>query len=97
MSGSILYVAVFMSTDPISGPNNPGSQWVYGFIIGGVSMTVRTFSGFPEGTSFGIMMGNTFASLLDEIFPKKKKKKKATPKKTESSAQPQSSATAVNR
>ncbi|MDA3950416.1 MAG: RnfABCDGE type electron transport complex subunit D [Spirochaeta sp.] len=84
MSGSILYVAVFMSTDPISGPNNPGSQWVYGFIIGGVSMTVRTFSGFPEGTSFGNMMGNTFASLLDEIFPKKKKKKKAAPKKTTS-------------
>jgi len=84
MSGSILYVAVFMSTDPISGPNNPISQWVYGFIIGGVSMTVRTFSGFPEGTSFGIMIGNTFAALLDEIFPKKKKKKSAV-KKTKSS------------
>ena len=78
MSGSILYVAVFMSTDPISGPNNPGSQWVYGVIIGGVSIVIRCFSGFPEGTSFGIMMGNLFASLLDEIFPKKKKKKKPT-------------------
>ncbi len=80
MSGSILYVAVFMSTDPISGPNNPVAQWVYGFLIGGVSMTVRTFSGFPEGTSFGIMIGNTFSALLDEIFPKKKKKKKSAPK-----------------
>lgn len=88
MSGSILYVAVFMSTDPISGPNNPISQWVYGFIIGGVSMTVRTFSGFPEGTSFGIMIGNTFASLLDEIFPKKKKKKKAAPKKPAAKSEP---------
>ncbi len=75
MSGSILYVAVFMSTDPISGPNNPKAQWVYGFLIGGVSMTVRTFSGFPEGTSFGIMIGNTFSALLDELLPKKKKKK----------------------
>ena len=80
MSGSIMYVAVWMSTDPISGPNNPGAQCVYGFIIGGVSMTVRTFSGFPEGTSFGIMMGNVFSALLDEIFPKKKKKKKSAPK-----------------
>lgn len=84
MSGSIMYVAVWMSTDPISGPNNPGAQWVYGIIIGGVSMTVRTFSGFPEGTSFGIMMGNVFSALLDEIFPKKKKKKKAAPKKSSS-------------
>ncbi len=96
MSGSIMYVAVWMATDPISGPNNPGAQWVYGIIIGGVSMAVRTFSGFPEGTSFGIMMANVFSALLDEIFPKKKKKKKpqkattpkssATPEKKEATA-----------
>jgi Na+-transporting NADH:ubiquinone oxidoreductase subunit B len=86
MSGSIMYVTVWMSTDPISGPNNPGAQWAYGLIIGGVSMAVRTFSGFPEGTSFGIMMGNVFSSLLDEIFPKKKKKKKAAKKKPSSSS-----------
>jgi Na+-transporting NADH:ubiquinone oxidoreductase subunit B len=81
MSGSIMYVAVFMSTDPVSGPNNPGAQWAYGILIGGVSMTVRTFSGFPEGTSFGIMIANVFSALLDEIFPKKKKKKKASSSK----------------
>ncbi len=80
MSGSIMYVAVFMATDPVSGPNKPGAQWAYGILIGGVSMAVRTFSGFPEGTSFGIMIGNTFSALLDEIFPKKKKKKKTIKK-----------------
>lgn len=76
MSGSIMYVAVFMSTDPVSGPNRPLAQYLYGFLIGAVSMTIRTFSGFPEGTSFGIMMGNTFASLFDEWSPKPKKKAK---------------------
>ena len=83
MSGSILYVAVFMSTDPVSAPNNPRAQWVYGAIIGSVSMLVRTFAGFPEGTSFGVMMGNVFASFLDEIIPKppKKSKKKTQTKK----------------
>lgn len=81
MSGSILYVAVFMSTDPVSAPNKPGSQWIYGAIIGTVSMLVRTFSGFPEGTSFGVLMGNVFASLIDELMPKpkRKQKKKAAP------------------
>jgi Na+-transporting NADH:ubiquinone oxidoreductase subunit B len=81
MSGSILYVAVFMSTDPVSAPNKPGAQWVYGAIIGTVSMLVRTFSGFPEGTSFGVLMGNVFASLVDELMPKPKKKKKKAPPK----------------
>lgn len=80
MSGSIIFVSVWMATDPISGPNNPGAQFAYGFIIGGVTMAVRAFAGFPEGTSFGIMMGNVFSALLDEIFPKKKKKKKSAPK-----------------
>jgi Na+-transporting NADH:ubiquinone oxidoreductase subunit B len=73
MSGSILYVSVFMSTDPVSGPNKPGSQWLYGLIIGGTTVLIRVFAGFPEGTSFGVLLGNTFASLLDEIMPAKKK------------------------
>jgi len=84
MSGSILFVAVFMATDPITAPNKPLSQFAYGFLIGGIAMTIRTFSGFPEGTSFGLLIANTFASLLDEIFPKAKKK--AKPNVSESKA-----------
>jgi Na+-transporting NADH:ubiquinone oxidoreductase subunit B len=76
MSGSILYVSVFMATDPVSAPNKPASQWLYGLIIGGTTVLIRTFAGFPEGTSFGVLLGNTFASLLDEIMPKAKPKKK---------------------
>ena len=79
MSGSILFVSVFMATDPVSAPNKPLSQWVYGVIIGSVTVLVRVFAGFPEGTSFGILIGNTFASLLDEILPKAKPKKKKSP------------------
>ena len=76
MSGSILFVSVFMATDPVSAPNKPASQWIYGAIIGGVTVLIRTFAGFPEGTSFGVLIGNTFANLIDEIIPKKKAKKK---------------------
>ena len=75
-SGSLFYVAVFMSTDPVSGPNKPLAQFIYGIIIGSVTVLIRVFSGFPEGTSFGILIGNTFANLLDEISPAPKKKKK---------------------
>ncbi len=80
MSGSFLFVVVFYTTDPVSAPNKPAAQWMYGLLIGSVSMLIRTFSGFPEGTSFAILIGNTFASLLDEIAPSpRKKKKKARP------------------
>jgi Na+-transporting NADH:ubiquinone oxidoreductase subunit B len=67
MSGSLMYVTVFMTTDPVSAPNKPEAQWIYGVIIGTVTVLVRTFTNFPEGTSFGLMVGNTFASFLDEM------------------------------
>ena len=79
MSGSILFVSVFMATDPVSAPNKPAAQWLYGFIIGGTTVLIRIFAGFPEGTSFGVLLGNTFASLVDEIMPAAKKKKKKKP------------------
>jgi len=81
LSGSILYVAVFMATDPITAPNKPGAQWLYGIVIGSMVALVRTFSLFSEGTSFAILMANTFASLIDEWFTPKPKPKKEVAKK----------------
>ncbi len=74
MSGSLLFVAVFYATDPVSAPKRSGAQWLYGIIIGSTTVLVRTFSVFPEGTSFGILLGNTFASLLDHIVTRSKSK-----------------------
>ncbi len=72
LTGSIVFVAVFYATDPVSAPKKPGAQWLYGLLIGSTAVLVRTFSLFPEGTSFGIFLGNTFASLLDSFFGRKK-------------------------
>ena len=68
LSGSVLFVIVFMATDPVSAPKKNRAQILYGILIGTVTCLVRIFSLFPEGTSFGILMGNTFASLFDEWF-----------------------------
>lgn len=76
LSGSVLFVIVFMATDPVSAPKKNQAQIIYGILIGSVTCLVRTFSLFPEGTSFGVLMGNTFASLMDEWFTQKKGGKK---------------------
>jgi len=73
MAGSLIYAAVFMSTDPVSSPKKPISQHLYGIIIGALTVTIRVFAGFSEGVSFAILTANTFASLIDEIMPAKKK------------------------
>ena len=82
IAGSLFFVAVFYSTDPVSAPKQKASLWLYGIIIGSTTVLVRTFSLFPEGTSFGILLANTFASLLDNLVLKSKargtEEKKAT-------------------
>ncbi|TFG81837.1 MAG: NADH:ubiquinone oxidoreductase, Na translocating, B subunit [Spirochaetales bacterium] len=75
LAGSFLFVAVFMSTDPVSAPKKKGAQWAYGALIGTVIVIIRTFSLFPEGTSFAILIGNTFASLLDKLVTDATKRK----------------------
>lgn len=73
LSGSLFFVAVFMATDPISAPKKTISHWYYGVIIGVSGVIIRTFSLFPEGWSFAVLLGNTFAPLLDEVLKEKKK------------------------
>ena len=65
LAGSFLFVTVFMATDPVSAPKRQPSHYVYGALIGATVVIIRTFSAFPEGTSFAILFGNTFASLID--------------------------------
>lgn len=67
LAGSFLYVAVFMGTDPVSAPKKPASHWIYGALIGTTAIVIRTFSAFPEGTSFAVFVGNTFASMIDDF------------------------------
>jgi len=79
LSGSVLFVAVFMSTDPVSAPKRDLSQWIYGLLIGILSIVLRLYSAFPEGTSFALLLGNTFASLIDELTtPKAPQAKEAS-------------------
>lgn len=67
LAGSFVFVTVFMATDPVSAPKKPAAQLAYGLLIGAVIIIIRTFSLFSEGTSFALLLGNTFASLFDKI------------------------------
>lgn len=74
LAGSFLFVTVFMATDPVTAPKRPISHYVYGAMIGLVVVSIRTFSAFPEGTSFGIFFGNMFANMVDQSVDAFKKK-----------------------
>ncbi|MGD9818974.1 MAG: RnfABCDGE type electron transport complex subunit D [Desulfomonilaceae bacterium] len=77
LSGSLLFGAFFMVTEPVSGCVRPQAKLIYGFLIGCLWLVIRTFSGFPEATSFAILLGNTFGPLFDEAVTAMEKRKKS--------------------
>ncbi len=78
LSGSFLFAAVFMVTDPVSASQTTDlGRWIYGAIIGALTVLIRVFAGWPEGVTFAILFGNMFAPLIDYLIKEQKKKKKA--------------------
>lgn len=66
-AGGILFGAFFMATDPVTSPATNGGKWVYGIVIGVVTVLIRNLTGFVEGAMFAILLGNMAAPILDEI------------------------------
>ncbi len=67
LGGSAFGIA-FMTTDPISAPDLHGARWVYGFMIGALTVLIRVFNpAFPEGVMLAILFMNVFAPLLDHM------------------------------
>ena len=83
LSGGFLFGTVFMATDPISSPKTKGGKWIYGILIGIVTVIIRGYALFAGGIMFAILVGNTFAPIIDEgvRYYKKSKKEKESKKK----------------
>lgn len=64
--GGFAFGMVFMATDPVSAAMTNTGKWVYGALIGFMSIVVRSLNpAFPEGVMLSILFGNLFAPLID--------------------------------
>ncbi|MFD2698764.1 NADH:ubiquinone reductase (Na(+)-transporting) subunit B [Mesonia sediminis] len=64
--GSILFGAVYMATDPVSAAQTNKGKWIYGFLIGFISILIRVFNpAYPEGVFLAILLMNVFAPTID--------------------------------
>ena len=67
--GGFAFGAVFMATDPVSAAHTRQGQWIYGLLIGFLTVLVRVINpAFPEGIMLAILFGNVFAPAIDKIF-----------------------------
>ena len=68
---SILFGAVFMATDPVSASQTNKGKWIYGFLIGFISIMIRVFNpAYPEGVFLAILLMNVFAPTIDHYVVK---------------------------
>ncbi|PWL37742.1 NADH:ubiquinone reductase (Na(+)-transporting) subunit B [Flagellimonas aquimarina] len=64
--GGLAFGIVFMATDPVTGSQTNRGKWIYGFLIGFMSVMIRVFNpGYPEGVFLAILLMNVFAPTID--------------------------------
>ena len=65
LSGGLLFGAVFMATDPVTGSQTNTGKWIYGFLIGALAVLIRVVNpGYPEGMMLSILFMNAVAPLI---------------------------------
>jgi Na+-transporting NADH:ubiquinone oxidoreductase subunit B len=78
--GGFAFGIVFMATDPVSAAQTQRGKWIYGFLVGFLSIMIRVFNpAFPEGVMMAILFMNVMAPLIDHYVIQgniKKRKKR---------------------
>ena len=68
LTGSVLFGAFFMATDYATSPVTLNGQLLFGFGCGALTVLIRYFGGFPEGTTYAILIMNLCAWAIDKAF-----------------------------
>lgn len=64
--GGLAFGLVFMATDPVSASMTEKGKWIYGALIGFMTILIRAINpAYPEGIMLAILFGNVFAPLID--------------------------------
>jgi len=80
--GGLAFGAVYMATDPVSAAQTETGKWIYGLMIGILTVLIRVLNpAYPEGIMLAILFMNVFAPLIDHyvvIANKKRRLSRAT-------------------
>jgi len=64
--GGFAFGMIFMATDPVSAAMTNKGRWIYGALIGFMTVLIRVVNpAFPEGIMLAILFANIFAPLID--------------------------------
>ncbi|TVP52576.1 MAG: NADH:ubiquinone reductase (Na(+)-transporting) subunit B [Mongoliibacter sp.] len=75
--GGLAFGVVFMATDPVSAAQTETGKWIYGLMIGILTVIIRvTNPAYPEGIMLAVLFMNVFAPLIDHYVVKANKKRR---------------------
>lgn len=75
--GGVAFGIVFMATDPVTAAQTETGKWIYGFLIGVITVIIRvTNPAYPEGIMLAVLFMNVFAPLIDFYVVKANKKRR---------------------
>ncbi len=66
--GGFTFGMIFMATDPVSASMTDTGKWIFGALIGVMTVLIRVVNpAFPEGIMLAILFGNLCAPLIDHF------------------------------
>lgn len=75
--GGLAFGAVFMATDPVSAAQTETGKWIYGILIGMITVLIRVVNpAYPEGIMLAVLFMNVFAPLIDYYVVQANKKRR---------------------
>lgn len=75
--GGLAFGAVFMATDPVSAAQTEIGKWIYGVLIGMLTVLIRVLNpAYPEGIMLAVLFMNVFAPLIDFYVVQANKKRR---------------------
>lgn len=79
-SGGLMFAAVFMASDMVASPVTPMGIFVFGLLVGSLTVIIRLFGGLTEAVMYAILFGNAATPIIEsytqpKIFGENGKKK----------------------
>ncbi len=67
LSGTLMFGAVFLLTDPVTSPKRGLSKYIYGIVAAVVTMMFRRFGGYEQTVMFAVLLMNALAPVIDRL------------------------------
>ncbi len=69
--GGVMFGAVFMLTDPVTGPTSAYGKILVAIFAGFITVLIRIKGAYPEGVAFSILLANFISPAIDHFINKK--------------------------